>query len=217
MPQKMPDFIPPRPNCRRCPRLHKYIKDHRKTHPEWHNAPVDAVGSLSATLLIVGLAPGLRGANATGRPFTGDSAGGYLYQMLDRHGFATGTYDNSGQDDVVLGNVRITNAVRCVPPQNKPTAEEATKCRPFLQREIAAMGDLTQILALGRLAHEAVLRCFGLPLAAYPFAHASDYMITGATGARSVRLVSSYHCSRYNTQTGRLTDPMFSSIFEMLK
>lgn len=170
---------------------------------------------MEASTLIVGLAPGLKGANATGRPFTGDSAGGYLYQMLCRYNLASGTYGGHADDGVMLHAVRITNAVRCVPPQNKPTAMEATKCRPFLQKEIAAMPNLRQILALGRLAHEAVLRCFGQPLNTYPFNHGSDHNIQVAPN-KTMRLLSSYHCSRYNTQTGRLTDQMFSSVFDKL-
>jgi uracil-DNA glycosylase family 4 len=188
--------------------LRRFREHYRKTNPEWHNAPVTAVGPLSARILIVGLAPGLRGANATGRPFTGDSAGGYLYSMLGRFGLATGAYANHADDGVLLHDVRITNAVRCVPPANKPTAAEAKKCRPFLSHEIAAMDSLETILALGRLAHEAVLRCFDCRLAEFPFAHGSLYQIAG-----KYRLISSYHCSRYNTQTGRLTDKMFDEIF----
>lgn len=201
-------FAPPSPNCSKCPRLSRFRNRYRDSHPHWHNAPVDAVGPLSARLLIIGLAPGLKGANATGRPFTGDSAGGYLYKMLNRFGLATGTYGGNANDGVVLNDVRITNAVRCVPPQNKPTAIEATSCRPFLRREIAAMNNLQTILALGKLAHDAALRCFDCRLANYPFAHQSNYLI-----AVRYRLISSYHCSRYNTQTGRLTDEMFASVF----
>ena len=201
-------FTPPAPNCGKCPRLRRFRNKYRDSHPHWHNAPVDAVGPLSARLLIVGLAPGLKGANATGRPFTGDSAGGYLYHMLGRFGLATSTYGGHAGDGVVLNDVRITNAVRCVPPQNKPTSAEATSCRPFLAREIAAMTNLQTILALGKLAHDAVLRCFDCRLAAYPFAPQSNYLI-----AYNYQLISSYHCSRYNTQTGRLTDAMFASVF----
>ena len=211
----MIEFIPPSPNCRRCPRLNKYLREHRKTHSHWHNAPVDGVGSFEATTLIVGLAPGLKGANATGRPFTGDSAGGYLYEMLSRYGLASGVYAGHADDGMQLHDIRITNAVRCVPPQNKPTANEATKCRPFLRNEINAMPNLRHILALGRLAHEAVLRCLDQPLRLFPFTHGSDHEIPTAKG-NAIRLISSYHCSRYNTQTGRLTDPMFSEIFATL-
>ncbi len=202
------NFTPPSTNCGKCPRLCRFRKKYRDSHPHWHNAPVDAIGPLSALLLIVGLAPGLKGANATGRPFTGDYAGGYLYQILGRFGLATGTYDGHLGDGVTLNDVRITNAVRCVPPHNRPTAAEATSCRSFLRNEIVAMPNLQTILALGKLAHDAVLRCFDCQLAAYPFAHQSNYLI-----ADRYRLISSYHCSRYNTQTGRLTDAMFTSVF----
>ena len=204
-------FTPPTLNCGKCPRLCRFRKKYRESHPHWHNAPVDAFGPITARLLIVGLAPGLKGANASGRPFTGDSAGGYLYQMLCRFGLATGTYNGHAGDGIRLEDVRITNAVRCVPPKNKPTAAEAASCRPFLKREIAAMNNLEIIFALGKLAHDAVLRCFGHRLSAYPFAHRSDYLVAGR-----YRLVSSYHCSRYNTQTGRLTDAMFDSVFKVI-
>ena len=201
-------FNPPPPNCDKCPRLRRFRNKYRHSHPHWHNAPVNAVGPFSAQLLIVGLAPGLKGANATGRPFTGDSAGGYLYQMLDRFGLATGTYSGHAGDGVILHGVRITNAVRCVPPQNKPIASETRSCQFFLMHEILAMTNLRTILALGKLAHDSVLRCFNCRLATYPFAHQSNYLI-----ASKYRLISSYHCSRYNTQTGRLTDAMFTAVF----
>jgi uracil-DNA glycosylase family 4 len=207
----MRQSITPSPNCSKCPRLRRYRLGFRETHPQWHNAPVEAVGALSSRLLIVGLAPGLRGANATGRPFTGDSAGGYLYQMLIRFGLADGQYQGHANDGVNLHDVRITNAVRCVPPQNKPTAIEAKNCRPFLRSEIAAMPQLKVILALGKLAHDAVLRCFDLRLADFPFGHGTGYVI-----GDKYHLVSSYHCSRYNTQTGRLTDAMFTDIFTQI-
>ena len=202
-------FIPPSFNCSKCPRLCHFRSRYRDSHPHWHNAPVDAVGPLSARLLIVGLAPGLKGANATGRPFTGDYAGGYLYQTLGRFGLAKGTYDGHLGDGVTLNDVRITNAVRCVPPQNRPTAAEATSCRSFLRSEIMAMANLQTILALGKLAHDSVLRCFECRLANYPFTHQSKHLI-----ADRYQLISSYHCSRYNTQTGRLTDAMFTSVFK---
>jgi len=203
------DFSEPIPNCGRCPRLKRYRDRHRLSNPEWHNAPVAAIGPLSARILIVGLAPGLKGANATGRPFTGDAAGGYLYQMLARFGLATGTYGGHADDGVILNDVRITNAVRCVPPANKPTAQEAAHCRRFLRSEINAMPQLRIMLALGRLAHDAILRCFECRLADYPFTHGSHYSI-----GDGLTMISSYHCSRYNTQTGRLTDAMFSEIFQ---
>jgi len=213
-------FTPPPSHCALCPRLREYLQTHTKTHPEWHNAPVDAMGSLDARILIVGLAPGLKGANATGRPFTGDSAGGYLFKMLNQFGLAHGHYGGHAGDGVTLDDVRITNAVRCVPPQNKPTAAEAHNCRPFLVDEIMAMPNINAILALGRLAHDAVLRATDLRCADYPFAHASHHrisMMTADAKTRDVQLISSYHCSRYNTQTKRLTDDMFFNIFNMIK
>jgi uracil-DNA glycosylase family 4 len=187
----------------------------KRSFPDWHNAPVDAFGDLSARYLIVGLAPGLRGANRTGRPFTGDAAGGYLFLMLRQFNLASGSYSDDANDDLRLQDTRITNAVRCLPPENKPTSGEVNNCRDFLRREINAMPNLQTILALGKLAHDAVLRCFELPLKPYPFAHASLYDI--AARDRNLTLLSSYHCSRYNTQTGRLTEPMFAEIFEKLQ
>lgn len=212
-------FTPPPSDCSLCPRLKDYLSVHAKAHPEWHNAPVDAMGSLNARILIVGLAPGLKGANATGRPFTGDSAGGYLFEMLSRFGMAHGSYGGHAGDGVTLDDVRITNAVRCVPPQNKPTAAESHNCRPFLVSEIMAMPNIKVILALGRLAHDAVLRATGYRCADYPFAHASQHRISSKATCgkdRDLRLISSYHCSRYNTQTRRLTDDMFYNVFKII-
>lgn len=213
-------FTPPPVNCALCPRLNDYLHMHAQTNPEWHNAPVNAMGSLDAEILIVGLAPGLKGANATGRPFTGDSAGGYLFEMLIRFGLAHGSYGGHADDGIRLDGVRITNAVRCVPPQNKPTAAETHNCRPFLANEIRAMPNIKVILALGRLAHDAVLRATGCRCADYPFAHASHHHIHSKSARdenRYLQLISSYHCSRYNTQTRRLTDDMFSHIFSLIK
>ena len=205
----------PAPNCRLCPRLVKLRTKCRRNHPDWHNSPVSAFGRLDSRLLIVGLAPGLRGANRTGRPFTGDAAGGYLFQMLIQHGFASGHYDNDAQDDLALQDTRITNAVRCLPPENKPVAAEINACRRFLKAEMSAMPRLGSILTLGKLAHDATLRALDVKVSAYPFRHAGDWQIDA--GGRKIRLISSYHCSRYNTQTGRLTDDMFSHIFKILR
>ena len=182
--------------------------------PSWHNAPVKSFGDITARILIVGLAPGLRGANRTGRPFTGDSAGLYLFTMLRRFGLASGNYREDGDDDIQLADVRITNAVRCLPPANKPVAAEINACRPFLAAEIAAMPNLDIILTLGRLAHDATLRGIGQRPASVPFGHANDQAID--LQGRVIRIISSYHCSRYNTQTGRLTDEMFAEIFRMI-
>jgi uracil-DNA glycosylase family 4 len=205
----------PDANCQTCPRLVALRDSCRASHPDWHNAPVPSLGDLGSRLLIIGLAPGRQGANRTGRPFTGDAAGGYLFQMLGRHGLATGHYHPDGDDDVVLRDVRITNAVRCLPPDNKPVAAEVNGCRPFLQAEIEAMPHLDTILTLGRLAHDATCRCLDLRPADLPFGHGNSWH--GMAGQRGLRIVSSYHCSRYNTQTGRLTDAMFTAIFTGIK
>ncbi|SDG97627.1 uracil-DNA glycosylase [Roseospirillum parvum] len=193
--------------CALCPRLVDYRQRNRATHPDFHNAPVPAFGPLSARLLVVGLAPGLKGANASGRPFTGDHAGTLLYPSLLAHGLARGSYAARPDDGLELVRARITNAVRCVPPANKPTPAEAAACRPFLVAEMAAMPDLRVILALGRVAHEAVVRALGLKLAALPFAHGAWH---GLPDGRI--LADSYHCSRYNTNTGRLTPAMFDAV-----
>jgi len=190
-----------------CPRLLQFRQEARIAHPDWHNAPVPSFGPASARLLVVGLAPGMRGANRTGRPFTGDFAGDLLYQTLLELGLAAGVYDARPDDGLTLTQVRITNAVRCVPPENKPTSQEQSACRPFLVAELAAMSELTMILALGRLAHDAVLRTLGLRLARHPFAHGARHALTDGR-----ILVDSYHCSRYNQNTGRLTPDMFREV-----
>ncbi|MGC2854129.1 uracil-DNA glycosylase [Novispirillum sp. DQ9] len=188
-----------------------FRQDNRVHHPDWHNGPVPSFGGLDARLLVVGLAPGLRGANCTGRPFTGDYAGELLYPTLLRYGFATGTYGADPADGLELTGVRITNAVRCVPPENKPTLPEQKTCRPFLVDEMAAMPNLRAVLALGRIAHEAVVTSLGLRKAAYNFAH--DVLHTLPNG---LVLADSYHCSRYNVNTGRLTETMFHTVFDSL-
>ncbi len=210
----MTGFVPPPRDCAQCTRLVELRQSCRQREPSWHNAPVASFGDITARILIVGLAPGLRGANRTGRPFTGDSAGGYLFTMLRRFGLATGDYREDGDDDIRLAGVRITNAVRCLPPANKPVAAEIHACRPYLAAEIAAMPNLEIILTLGRLAHNATLRGIGWRPACVPFGHASDQAID--LQSRMIRIISSYHCSRYNTQTGRLTDEMFAEIFRMI-
>ncbi|WP_173981185.1 uracil-DNA glycosylase [Magnetospirillum sp. UT-4] len=176
----------------------------RADHPDWFNAPVPSFGSLEARLLCVGLAPGLRGANRTGRPFTGDFAGDLLYSTLAAFGLAEGRYGASAEDGFRLVDVRISNAVRCVPPGNKPLPAEFTACRPFLAAEIAAMAKLRGVLAIGRDAHQAVLSTLGLRKSAYPFGHGLLHHLPGG-----LVLADSYHCSRYNTNTGRLTEAMF--------
>lgn len=176
--------------------------------PGWHNAPVPSFGGLDAPLLIVGLAPGLRGANRTGRPFTGDFAGDLLYATLAEFGFARGTYGAATSDGLSLHDCRITNAVRCVPPQNQPKGPEIAACRQFLSAEIAAMTRLRAILALGLVAHGAVLKALGLRASAGRFAHGAVHRLDDGR-----RLFDSYHCSRLNTNTGRLTPAMFADVF----
>ena len=194
--------------CTSCPRLSAFLDEQRRAHPDWHNAPVPSFGPREAQILIVGLAPGLKGANRTGRPFTGDFAGDTLYQTLLSTGLASGHYHTDGADDLTLPNVRITNAVRCVPPQNKPTTQEVHNCRPYLETELSLMPNLAIILSLGKISHDSVLRHFGLTLSHYPFAHQAVHHLPSG-----LVLVDSYHCSRYNTQTGRLTLSMFEAVF----
>jgi len=194
-------------DCDRCPRLVAFHEANRETYPDFHNGPVDSFGPLTARLLIVGLAPGLKGANRTGRPFTGDYAGDLLYPTLAAHGFARGDYGARADDGLALVDCRITNAVRCVPPQNKPVGKEPANCRPFLAAEIAAMPNLHTVLALGVVAHGAVLAAVGLRQSHCKFAHAARHPLPGG-----LTLADSYHCSRYNTNTGRLTAGMFGAV-----
>jgi len=203
-----PGFAPPPSDCPLCPRLAEFRATQRAAHPDWFNAPVPPFGTASAELLIVGLAPGLRGANRTGRPFTGDYAGDLLYATLRKFGFASGDYAGRSDDGLSLERVRVTNAVRCVPPQNKPETAEIAACRPFLAAELAALPGLRAILALGAIAHNAVLAAQGLRRAAYPFAHGSLHELPGG-----LLLADSYHCSRLNTNTGTLTTEMFEAVF----
>jgi uracil-DNA glycosylase family 4 len=198
--------LDPPADCALCPRLAAFRAANRRAAPDWHNAPVPAFGGHDAALLVVGLAPGLKGANRTGRPFTGDHAGDLLYAALVKRGLAVGDYDRRADDGLALRRCRITNAVRCVPPANKPTGAEARQCRRFLAAEIASLPRLKAVLALGRVAHDAVLAALGLKRAAFPFSHgAARDLGAGRT------LVSSYHCSRYNTATGVLTPAMFDA------
>ncbi|MEC9343351.1 MAG: uracil-DNA glycosylase [Pseudomonadota bacterium] len=198
-------------DCPNCPRLVAYRCDNRAMAPDWHNAPVDTwvseAGDGDVRLLVVGLAPGVKGANRTGRPFTGDYAGDLLYATLARFGLASGAYDARPDDTLALQRCAITNAVRCVPPQNKPTGSEINQCRPYLQRTIARFGNLAAIVTLGRIAHDSTLRALGERVASAPFGHDSAHHV----GA--YRIFSSYHCSRYNTNTGRLTPAMFEAVF----
>ncbi len=202
--------IDPDPHCGLCPRLVAFRQASRDANPDWFNAPVPSWGPQSARLLIVGLAPGMRGANRTGRPFTGDYAGDLLYATLLAYGFAKGQYGSSPDDGLELTDCRITNAVRCVPPQNKPIGAEIASCRPFLLATMEAMPNLKVILALGRIAHENVLPALGFKRSAYPFGHNRRHDLG------DVCLIDSYHCSRYNTNTGRLTTDMFNAVFDTI-
>ncbi|MBM3483314.1 MAG: uracil-DNA glycosylase [Alphaproteobacteria bacterium] len=198
----------PARHCPRCPRLVEFRAGLRVKEPDWHNAPVPSFGPLDARLLILGLAPGLKGANRTGRPFTGDHAGRLLYATLLAEGFATGGFAERADDGLRLIDCRIANAVRCVPPANKPLPAEIASCRPFLEAELAAMPRLRVIVALGQIAHGAVLACLGLKPASHGFAHGARHPLPEGRV-----LLDSYHCSRQNTNTGRLTEPMFRAIF----
>jgi uracil-DNA glycosylase len=194
---------PPK-NCPLCPRLVAYRAQNQAAEPLWHNAPVPSWGDRDAPLLILGLAPGVRGANRTGRPFTGDYAGRLLYDTLLAHGLARGEYREDPRDGMELLGCRIANAVRCVPPQNLPTTEEVRACNRFLIAELAGMPNLRGVLALGGVAHQAVLRAAGLRVTSQRFAHGAIHALPGG-----LLLGNSYHVSRYNTNTGRLTPAMF--------
>lgn len=203
--------VAPDHDCALCPRLAGYRDANRSANPGWFNAPVPSFGSLDAQLLIVGLAPGVRGANRTGRPFTGDFAGTLLYQTLLRFGLAEGAYRADPADGLSLMNCRVTNAVRCVPPANLPKPLEVRACNRFLAAEMAAMPRLACVLALGGVAHAAVLRARGLRGSHAKFAHGKIHCLPGG-----LRLADSYHVSRLNTNTGRLTTEMFESIVTKL-
>ena len=207
---------PPEPShdCPLCPRLHDFIAMWRVREPDWFNGPVPTflpmAGRQSVRFLIVGLAPGLRGANRTGRPFTGDYAGDLLYSTLIRFGFARGTFRARPDDGLELIGTAITNAVRCVPPENKPTGGEIATCRQFLSATIASFPKLEAVLALGAIAHQSMVRALGGRVSAHPFKHGGKHRIGETT------LFSSYHCSRYNTNTGVLTEQMFVNVFEAI-
>jgi len=203
----------PSRDCPLCPRLTAFRETQRAAHSEWFNAPVPSFGDDAAELLIVGLAPGLKGANRTGRPFTGDYAGDLLYETLLRFGFASGVYDRRPDDGLKLVDCAIANAVRCVPPQSKPTPQEIKTCRVYLMQSIGALPRLRVVLALGRVAHETVVRAFGARAAGLPFAHGARHALKPA----GPTLFDSYHCSRYNTNTGVLTDTMFRDVFAAIR
>jgi uracil-DNA glycosylase family 4 len=198
-------------DCPLCPRLQAFRQNLRHLHPDWFNAPVPSFGPLSARLLIVGLAPGMQGANRTGRPFTGDYAGDLLYETLGRYGFSRGTYDERPDDGLELVDARIANAVSCVPPENKPTGVEITTCRRFLNATIAEMPDLRAIVALGRIAHDSTVTALGVKRSVAPFGHGRR------ADVNAVALFSSYHCSRYNTNTRVLTPEMFRAVFAAVR
>jgi len=199
-------------DCGFCLRLADFRQQNRTSFPHYHNAPVPSFGTLDGRLLIVGLAPGLHGANQTGRPFTGDYAGDLLYDTLVRFGFARGHYDRRPDDGLELLDCRLTNAARCVPPENKPTPAEVAACRPFLIGEIAAMPNLRAVVALGTVSHNSTLTAFGLRPSHYRFGHGARHAMRPG-----VELFDSYHCSRYNTNTRRLTTEMFHSVFDTVR
>lgn len=205
-------FPVPDRDCGFCPRLAAFREANRTAYPDFFNAPVPAWGDLQPRLLIVGLAPGLKGANRTGRPFTGDYAGDLLYSTLIKYGFARGVFRADPNDGLQLVRCRITNAVKCVPPENKPTPAETKTCMgAFLEKEVAAMTSLKAVLALGQIAHVAVLDALKVKRSKAPFGHGAESSLPNG-----VTLFSSYHCSRYNTNTGRLTEAMFHAVFDRI-
>ena len=209
---KIPQLLEPETYCGLCPRLVNYRRENQKKYPNFVNAPIPSFGDFAAEVLIVGLAPGLKGANKTGRPFTGDYAGDLLYPTLIKSGFAEGIFRAHANDEIILVNCRITNAVRCVPPQNKPTASEVAMCGSFLINEINQMKNLKIVLALGGLAHTAILTTFLERKIFFKFSHGAQHTLSNG-----LLLADSYHCSRYNTNTGLLTTEMFEAVFEGIK
>ncbi len=199
-------------NCVQCSRLAKFLTQVKKDHPEYHARPVGPFGVAKPKLLIVGLAPGMHGANATGRPFTGDHAGIILYKTLYKFGFSNKPESVSLDDGLKLKQCRITNAVKCLPPENKPTGGEINTCNNYLANELKGLPTGAAILILGGIAHKAVLKALGLKIKDYPFAHAKRYKLL-----KNNHLYTSYHCSRYNTQTKRLTEKMFHDVFRMIR
>ena len=197
------------PDCRLCPRLATFLDEVKTNNPDYFAHPVPPFGDEHPKLLIVGLAPGMHGANRTGRPFTGDHAGILLYQTLNKYGFASAPVSVAADDGLVLKGCRITNAVKCLPPENKPEGSEVAQCNGYLAAEIAALPRHAAILALGNVAHRAVLKALGLKASGYRFAHAARHALPEGR-----LLYDSYHCSRYNTQTKRLTEAMFHAVFE---
>ena len=206
-PSPLPDTEPPR-DCPRCPRLVAFREALRIEYPDWWNAPVNAFGDPNAWLAIVGLAPGKHGANRTGRPFTGDHAGVLLFDTLGKYGLAEGTYEAKPDDTLALRGAIIINAVKCLPPENKPTPEEIRTCRPFLEGQIAALPAPRVFVALGQIAHQSAVKVLGGKLPKAKFGHLAEHRMPGGQV-----LIDSYHCSRYNQNTGRLTPAMFEAVF----
>ncbi|MGM0585405.1 MAG: uracil-DNA glycosylase [Pseudomonadota bacterium] len=204
---------PPEPpkDCLLCPRLVAYRRELQAREPGWFNGAAPSFGDPGARLLVVGLAPGAGGANRTGRPFTGDWAGELLYATLADYGFANGLFDARPDDGLELFDCMVTNAVRCVPPQNKPTGAEVNTCRRFLEARIEALPELRAVVCLGRVSHDSVIRALGGKLKDHGFAHGAEHKLGG------LRVFDSYHCSRYNTNTGRLTEEMFRSVFARVR
>ena len=194
-------------DCRACPRLASFLDEVNTRYPDYYCAPVPPFGAPDARFLVVGLAPGMHGANRTGRPFTGDHAGILLYKMLHRHGFSTQDCSASADDDLRLLDARITNAVKCLPPENKPVGAEINTCNGFLAEELQTLPEGSVVMALGGIAHRAIIKAMGLRQADYKFAHAAQHEVGAFT------VLDSYHCSRYNTNTGRLTESMFDAVF----
>ena len=199
----------PTRDCPFCPRLADFREEQRRLHPQWFNAPVPSFGDDDAWLAIVGLAPGLQGANRTGRPFTGDYSGALLYETLVKFGLADGRYGATPDDGMQLRGTIIVNAVRCVPPQNKPSPAEIRTCRPFLERSLAELPHLRVVIALGQIAHQSAVKSLGGKLPKYRFAHLAEHRMPPGT-----LLIDSYHCSRYNQNTGRLDRAMFEAVFD---
>ena len=207
------ELAEPRPDCTLGPRLAAFRRDNKKAYPDYFNAPAPTFGEDRAKLLIVGLAPGLHGANKTGRPFTGDYAGDLLYATIAKFGFSNDRYDARPDDGLKLKGAAITNAVRCVPPQNKPNGAEIKICRQFLTGQIEGMRQLRAILCLGRISHQSTIAALGGKQKDAPFAHGARHTV----GNHGFSVFDSYHCSRYNTNTGRLTEAMFESVFTAIR
>ena len=206
-PSPLPETEPPH-DCPRCPRLATFRDELREEHPDWWNAPVNAFGDPAAWLAIIGLAPGKHGANRTGRPFTGDYAGELLFSTLGKYGLAHGTFAATPEDDLTLDGAIIINAVKCLPPQNKPTPEEIRTCRPFLEGQYGVLPDVRVVVALGQIAHQSAVKVMGGRLPKAKFGHLAEHSMPDGRV-----LIDSYHCSRYNQNTGRLTTPMFEAVF----